>query len=48
MFSNLRMAATIKKNIIAIASLTNILEVMVGFLAMFIILSFLQCSTARP
>jgi hypothetical protein len=42
------MAATINKNIIAITSLTNILPVAVCFLAMFIILSFLQYSIVRP
>jgi hypothetical protein len=47
MFSNLRMAAATKKNIIAITSLTNILDVAVCFLAMFIILSFLRFPIVR-
>ena len=38
------MATTNKENITTINNLINILEIIVGLLAMFIILVFLQCS----
>jgi hypothetical protein len=42
MFNNLKMTTTTNKNIIAIISLTNILESTVGFLVMLVILSSLR------